>query len=444
METIVAINIPTNIEDDKKHFDRVLALALDLCGGLLASGASVNRAEYACQKICLAFGAEEVNVFAFPSIVEASIKLSDGGEVSQMKRIYETFNNFHKVEKLNQLSRDICANKYDLDSARKILDAILADKFYKLPTVVLGGGTAAGAFSVFFGGDIVDAIPATLIGLLMTYLNFVLSGREFNGYARTFMLSVIGGVASIVLCWLIELCGLKCHCSMVMIGTIMVVIPGLLVCNAVRDMLAGDLFSGSFELLNGIITTLAIAAGYGVSMYVLNSIVDITAPADRTGWVKFAYLLITCIIGSGGFSVMFNLHWKKLIIAMGNIIATCVVWLIMESYVGNDFLDTLVAALFAAFAGEVLARVFKAPATIFMVPAIMVFVPGGSLYYAISYGISGSSALATQWGVKACMTFLGIAVGISFITVLFQIIKPMKRKIDHSFAFFNFHKNKKK
>jgi uncharacterized membrane protein YjjP (DUF1212 family)/uncharacterized membrane protein YjjB (DUF3815 family) len=416
--------------EDKKHFDKVLALALDLCGGLLTCGTSVNRVEIACQKICLAFGAKEVNVFAFPSIIQASIKLADGGEVSQMKRIYFSFNNFHKMEMLNQLSRDICDKGYSVERAREELDKILANKYYSLPAVVAGGGIAAGAFTVFFGGSLIDSIPAMLIGFLMTYLNFFFLEREFNSYARTFMLSVIGGISSIVLSWLFTICGANCNCSMVMIGTIMVVIPGLLVCNAVRDMFAGDLFSGSFELLNGIITTLAIAAGYGAALIALKSIANVFDAVPRTGVNYYVYIMISCIVGAGGFSVMFNCHLKKLLIAMGNIIVTFIAYLLMEAYVGDVFADTLVATIIAAALGEVLARVFKAPSAIFMVPAIMAFVPGGSLYYAISYAISGNSELALGWGKTAGMIFLGIAVGLSVITALCQLIVPVKKRLE--------------
>jgi uncharacterized membrane protein YjjB (DUF3815 family) len=215
-----------------------------------------------------------------------------------------------------------------------------------------------------------------------------------------------------------------------MIGTIMVVIPGLLVCNAVRDMFAGDLFSGSFELLNGILTTLAIAAGYAAALVALKSLVTVTEPIARTGLKYYVYIMISCIIGSGGFSVMFNCHLKKLLIAMGNIIITFVVYLVMERYVGNEFADTLVSTIVAAGLAEIMARAFKAPSTIFMVPAIMAFVPGGSLYYAISYAISGNSESAINWGKTAGLIFLGIAVGLSVITALVQLIVPMKKKLE--------------
>jgi uncharacterized membrane protein YjjB (DUF3815 family) len=195
-------------------------------------------------------------------------------------------------------------------------------------------------------------------------------------------------------------------------------------------MFAGDLFSGSFELLNGILTTLAIAGGYGVSLFALKSIANLSDAVERVGVEYYTYIMISCIIGSGGFSIMFNCHIKKLVIAMANIIVTFVIYLLMEAYLGNMFIDTLVATLFAATAGEIMARVFKAPSTIFMVPAIMAFVPGGSLYYAISNAISGNAAEAAEWGKTACLIFLGIAVGISVITAIFQLINPVSKRIN--------------
>jgi hypothetical protein len=51
------------------------------------------------------------------------------------------------------------------------------------------------------------------------------------------------------------------------------------------------------------------------------------------------------------------------------------------------------------------------------------------MYYAISYAISGNGALAISWGQTAGLTFLGIAVGLSVITAVFQLIKPVQRRM---------------
>ena len=42
--------------------------------------------------------------------------------------------------------------------------------------------------------------------------------------------------------------------------------------------------------------------------------------------------------------------------------------------------------------------------------------------------VTGDMAFAATWGKTAGLTLLGIAVGISVITALFQIIHPVKGK----------------
>lgn len=229
-------------ENERRHFDRILALALSIGAGLLSCGASVSRVEIAVKLICLSCGAKEVNVMSFPSVIICSIKLADGSEVAQLKRNYEVSNNFLKMELYNQLSRDVCSGKLNIEEAEGRLDEIARTKGYNLPVTVASGGFVAGIFTIYFGGSLIDGVPSFLTGCLMMFVNVLLSRRDFNSYARTFVLSLLGGALSILLSRLFILCGAQCSVSMVSIGTIMVVVPGLLICNAVRDMFSGDIF----------------------------------------------------------------------------------------------------------------------------------------------------------------------------------------------------------
>lgn len=412
---------------ERKYYDKVLSLALDLAGGLLMCGAAVSRVEIAVQRICLAYGAAEVNVFSFPSIVEASVKLADGSEASQMKRVSGMGNNFYKLELINQLSRDICNKKMPVDEAREKLDALLKDPCSKTPISVAGGGVAAGAFTVLFGGSYVDAILAFFIGMGMCYLNTLLSRRDFNAYARTFLLSVIGGVLSITFTYLLSLCGADCNSSMVIIGTIMVVIPGLLVCNAIRDMFAGDLFSGTFELINGILIAISVVGGYALSSVILKGITVAHAPIKLEGALYYVVSMLICILGSTGFSFMFHCNFKKVPLCIINIVVTFALYLLMEAFVDNMFTNYFVASVLSAIVAEVFARVFKAPSTIFLVPAIIVFVPGRQLYYSLAALATGDGATAMQWITEAGIIFLAIAVALIFVTTLFQLIHPQKK-----------------
>lgn len=416
-------------ENERRHFDRILALALSIGAGLLSCGASVSRVEIAVKLICLSCGAKEVNVMSFPSVIICSIKLADGSEVAQLKRNYEVSNNFLKMELYNQLSRDVCSGKLNIEEAEGKLDEIARTKGYNLPVTVASGGLVAGIFTIYFGGSLIDGIPSFLTGCLMMYVNVLLSRRDFNSYARTFVLSLLGGALSILLSRLFILCGAQCSVSMVSIGTIMVVVPGLLICNAVRDMFSGDIYSGSFELLSGLLTILAIAAGYSSSIVILRSIMVELPPIARSQTVDYIYRIVTCLLGACSVGVMFNCRSKKILLGVGNILATFALYLVIEYFFAEDyFLQFLIPTLLAAFIAEIQARAFKAPSTIFLVPAIIVLVPGGSLYYTVNYIVNSDMVQAQIWGERALLSLLGMAVGISVISVIFQIVHPVKGK----------------
>lgn len=419
-------------EGNKNYYNVVLEVATDVGGGLLSSGCPVARVEMAVDYMCKAFGADEVNVSVMPNMIIADVKLADGSCYSHLKRVYATSNNFAKMEAYNQLSRDITTRKLTLEEALQRLEEISAKfKSSKLITA-LSGGIGAGAFTVFYGGSLIDAVPAALIGGLMAFLSCVLSNLAFNSYARTFILSLIGGVLSTVLCWLIRLTGLQCNLSTVMMGTIMIVIPGLLLCNAVRDLFSGDIYSGSFEVLNAVITTLAIVAGYGLSLATLSVIVDnAEAPARSSELASYLYRIISCLIGTTAFTLFFGGSVKKLLPSEINAMFAFSVYLIMDKFVVLPanyklLLNMLVATMIAAIISEVFARVFKAPATIFFVPGVIIFVPGRSLYLAVSGLISGDSAAALQNSKEMGLLIIGIVVGLIVVTLFFQFVHPTR------------------
>lgn len=419
---------PVGSADERNYFDKVLAVAIEIGCGLLGYGCPVGRVELAVEYVCRAYGAAEVNVSTFPSMVLAGVRLADGSEVSQLKRVYSITNNFSKMEAYNQLSRDICRDKYPIEeSARRVKE--LEDKFNMTRLcAALSGGIGAGAFAVFYGGSLVDFLPAALIGGLMAYLSCVFAKLSFNSYARTFMLSLIGGVLCTIVCFLIRLIGLECNLSRVMMGTIMIVIPGLLLCNAVRDLFSGDTYSGTSELLTAIITTLAIVAGYGLPMVALKSIVDNSEPRAWGFAESYAYRIIFCFIGTCAFTLFFGGSFKRLIPSEVNAMVTFGVYLVcewlLEDVGSGELLSTLIATVLAATLSEIFARTLKAPAIIFFVPGVIILVPGRSLYLFVSNLITGDMQTAAEWGYSMGNILIGIVVGLVIVTLLFQLIKP--------------------
>lgn len=63
-------------------------------------------------------------------------------------------------------------------------------------------------------------------------------------------------------------CAVDCyppgHYDKIIIGNIMLLIPGLAFCNGLRDLIVGDTISGGLSLCNALLCALAIALGFVV------------------------------------------------------------------------------------------------------------------------------------------------------------------------------------
>lgn len=241
--------------------DYILSKALDIGENILRCGGESHRIEDTIERICTAYGAVHTDVFALPSLVIAGIRMADGTTSSQVRRVYKTSNNMYKLDEMNSISRDVCNGIIPLEDVEvKIYSALHTKPFPKYLSIV-GGVIAAGGFAVFFGGNLWDALAAAIAGFFVSVMN-----RQkinlMNKMLYTVAQSFVGALCGLLLVQF----GIGQNIDMVMIGTIMLLIPGLAFGNAVRDLLFGDTVSGIIQLVQAILTAVMVAFGYIVAI----------------------------------------------------------------------------------------------------------------------------------------------------------------------------------
>ncbi len=130
-------------------------------------------------------------------------------------------------------------------------------------------------------------------------------------------------------------------------------------------------------------------------------------------------LIISGAIGTLGFCLFFRIRRDKLIYGcIGGLLTSlffCICSDLGLSVLMRNLIPTIVGTLYA----EVIARIVKAPATVFLIPAVIPLTPGGTLYYTMSAIVEGDMVKAQQQGEITLIVALGIAVGIVFISVIF-------------------------
>lgn len=131
--------------------------------------------------------------------------------------------------------------------------------------------------------------------------------------------------------------------------------------------------------------------------------------------------LLTAFLSSLGFSMVFGLRRRFLgYAALGGLLCWGL-YLCMDAWTHMEFLSCLLASSFAVVYAELLARWLKTPATLFVVPAILPLVPGGSLYYTMENVVRGRLEAAKSYGQQTLIVALAIAAGISFVVALREL-----------------------
>ena len=242
-------------EAEVSQFLRVL---LRMGEALQNSGAEVFRVEDTLTRIAAAYGAEEVNIFVITSSIVVTMTLPSGQDITQTRRILTPGGtDFTVLEALNDLSRRCCADPIPLDELRREVAQITAEAPKPL-LVYLGSALAAGSCALFFGGSMTDGLVAALFGLVICRLQRHFGPQCPNRLVFNLLSALAVGI-SITLCafFLPEL-----HADKILIGDIMLLIPGLAMTNAVRDTMVGSPISGAMRLIETLLWAGALAMGF--------------------------------------------------------------------------------------------------------------------------------------------------------------------------------------
>lgn len=249
--------------EDERYSEQVLSLALDLGKSMVKCGAEMNRVEETVVRIGYAYGMKKTEVFSVISMIHATVIDGENRTHSQMRRISSSGVNFEKLERLNSLSREICATKPDLNEARARLAEISEKTSHFNVVVCLGYMLASAAFAVFFGGTFLDAVATMPIAAIIYLLQIFIKAK---GASRLFFTALESAVAGLLALIFVKL-GFGNNVDIIMIGDIMLLIPGLMLINSIREMLCGDMMSGLLRLLESVMMAMAIAVGFALPIY---------------------------------------------------------------------------------------------------------------------------------------------------------------------------------
>lgn len=388
-------------------YNTLLDLATDLGYELAMSGAETFRVEESINRVLATYGVES-EVFAIPNCLTVSIETSDGQILTRMRRIGSHGNDLDSVERFNGLSRAICNRKPDPTEGKRWLDLVRESRLhYSFPIYLLGNFLGAAGFAVFFGGNWLDFLCGGVCGLVVGIVTDFLEKMKANPFFRT----IAAAFSMALVAYLMGAVGVCHNADTVIIGALMILVPGLLFTNAMRDIIYGDTTSGVNRIVQVFLVAMALALGTAAAWSMVSGLLGDPADAATISHSALVQCLF-CFIGCIGFVILFNIHGPGgLICALGGA-ATWLVYLIAFQISGSDLTAYFWSALFASFYSEVMARIRKYPAISYLVVSIFPLIPGAGVYYTMNYAVRGMNEEFAVQGLHTAAIAGIIAVGI--------------------------------
>lgn len=242
--------------------ESVLAIAMEIGEGMLVSGAEVSRVEDTVDRICTAYGAKKTDVFSITSSIVTSLETTEGQVITQTKRIRGYKTDFKQLDEFNTLSRYICSELPGEAYIRQEIERIKSEKVYNLTQRAFISAMIAGAFALFFGGGMFEGMIAFVLGGLVTVLGTYMRNFSSNPMFLNFISAFF--VASCA--YLCAKIGFATDYGAVIIGNIMLLVPGVAFVNSLRDMIGGDMMSGILRVCESVLLTIFLAGGSFASL----------------------------------------------------------------------------------------------------------------------------------------------------------------------------------
>ena len=323
-----------------------------------------------------------------------------------------------KLARLDQVTVGVLRAQMTPAEGSRRIDAIVADPpRYGAVITTLAFGIASGAAGRLFGGGLREMAAATAIGIIIGLL--ALLARRVQGlghvfepiaaFVASFTAAAIGALVLPLSGFLATLAGL------------IVLVPGLTLTIAMTEISTRHLVSGTARLSGAVMLFLGIAFGVALGgtlgQHAFGAAI-VAQPALLPAWTNLVALALAAL----GFVVLLRAE------------PVDAPWIILAGGLGfygsrigaaalGPELGTFVGALTAGIASNIYAKLRDRPATIALVPGILLLVPGSIGYRSLASLLKREVVL----GVETAFQMVLIAVALVAGMLIANIVSPRRR-----------------
>lgn len=365
------------------------------------------------------------NVLSTPtSIVMSFSDLSrdDGlADITQVVRVPPGDVNLKRLCQVDEIADQVIDGRLDLAAgSRRLRDVGRKPRSPAYRAwLVVSYGVSAGSVAAILHTDWAGVAAATLIGLVIGLVYLVSMGRPNIAAAADALAALLATLIAIAIATFVVPVAVRS----VVIASLIVLIPGMTLTTAVRELSSQHLISGTARMMGAFATLLKLAFGT-VAATQFCALLGWVPASDSAPAVPAWTEWIAVLACGFAFAVLFGSPRRYVPTVVVSVVLGYVCGQLGGVYVSPAF-GVFVGGLVIGAASNVFARVMQRPGALVREPGIILLVPGSVGFRTLSFVFERDVRL----GVDTAITLITLLVAIVAGLLFGDLLVPPRRKL---------------
>ncbi|MCD9032234.1 threonine/serine exporter family protein [Luteimonas sp. Y-2-2-4F] len=402
-----------------------IAFVVELAEHLHAYGTTAQRLEAAVMEV-----SEQLELECEPWVNPTGMILSFSdphrppgeSDTTRVIRMAPGDTHLYKLCEVDRITEEVVAGRIDLAEGHAALRALDAFKpGWRAKTVhVLAYGMVAAGMAGLWRLPWLDIGTAAAIGLLIGQLDLVTRRSARMRESSDALAGMIAGLVAIGVAGYVA----PLNLNTVIIASLIVMLPGMALTNAINELTSQHLVSGTARLSGALTTVMKLTVGTIIALTVARLAgvePQVRALRPQPDWVEWGALLLTAL----SFAVLFRAGRRDYPLVM----LAAVSGYLVSRYVGlalGASIGLFASALLVTAAGNGYARFANRPGAIIRVPGIIMLVPGSaSLRGLMTLFQQQDMAVGQQAMLGVLNIVLAVVAGLMFGSLLLPARKSL-------------------
>lgn len=396
------------------HATRV-DFVVELAGRLHAYGTTAHRLEGAVTAVSTQLDLE-CGAWSNPTGMILSFGEAGRGrrDTVRVVRMPPGETDLYKLCEADRIAEQVTTGALDLEAGHAALRALDRPGGWRGKTIaVFAFGLSAAAVAGLWRLPWLDIAVAGLTGMMIGLLEWATQTRPRLKEASDALAAMAAGTVAVLVAGFVG----PLNLNTVIISSLIVLMPGMSLTNAVNELTNQNLVSGTARFAGAMSTILKLAIGMMVALTAAQMIglhPEVRALRPQPDWVEGLAL----VLGTYAFAVLFRTGRRDYPLVM----LSAAGGYLVSRFVGGAWGSTVgvfVAALAMTAAGNAYARWFNRPGALVRLPGIIMLVPGSASLRGLLALVQGQSMEAGQAAMLAALNILlALVAGLLFGNIL--------------------------